>query len=50
MGGVECVPSVCEEASGLTAIELMASVLPIITTNARGLKEYIPVNCKIIFE
>lgn len=40
------VPSVYEEACGLTALEMMASGLPIITTDAGGLKEYVAEECK----
>lgn len=46
IGDIGCVPSVYEEACGLTALELMASGLPIITTNAGGLQEYVPDGCK----
>lgn len=45
---IGCVPSVYEEACGLTALEMMASGLPIITTDATGLKEYVPNNCKAV--
>ena len=47
---IGCVPSVCEEACGLTALEMMASGLPLITTNAGGLKEYVPEGCKLVSE
>lgn len=50
VGDIGCVPSVYEEACGLTALEMMASGLPIVTTNAAGLKEYVPENCKIVSE
>lgn len=38
---VLCVPSICNEAAGLTAIEGMASSKPLIVTNNGGLPEYI---------
>lgn len=47
---IGCVPSVYEEACGLTALEMMASGLPIITTDAAGLKEYVPDGCKEVSE
>lgn len=45
---IGCVPSVYEEACGLTALEMMASGLPIITTDAAGLGEYVVQGCKEI--
>ncbi len=44
---VGCVPSVYSEACGLTGIELMASGLPIITTSAGGIGEYVDGSCSI---
>ncbi|WP_297631087.1 glycosyltransferase family 4 protein [uncultured Clostridium sp.] len=35
------LPSLCNEAAGLTIIEAMAMRLPVITTNAGGIPEYI---------
>ena len=49
-GDIGCVPSVYEEACGLTALELMASGLPIITTGAGGLQEHIPLECKGVYK
>lgn len=47
---VACIPSVYEEACGLTALEAMASGLPVITTDAGGIKEYVPGECKFVSE
>ena len=41
------VPSTCEEAAGLVAIEGMSFGLPIIYTNSGGLPEYVDENCGI---
>ena len=48
VGDIGCVPSVYDEACGLTALDLMASGLPIITTDAGGLQEYVPDGCKCV--
>ncbi len=45
---IGAVPSVYEEACGLTSIEMMASGLPVLTTNAAGLAEYVPDACELI--
>ena len=44
------VPSLCEEAAGLVAIEALASGLPVIATNMGGLPEYVSKNAGIIVE
>ena len=38
---IQVVPSVCEEAAGLVAIEGMISGLPLIITNSGGMVEYV---------
>ncbi|MFI3227804.1 MAG: glycosyltransferase family 4 protein [Clostridia bacterium] len=47
---IQAIPSLCEEAAGLVAIEGMYSGLPIIATNSGGLIEYIDDKCAIIVE
>lgn len=47
---VGCIPSICEEACGLTGIEYMAAGLPVLTTDAGGIKEYIPLEAKLVAE
>ena len=42
------VPSLCEEALGLTSIEALASGLPVIITDAGGLPETINEKCGIV--
>lgn len=44
------LPSVWEEPAGLTVLEAMASCLPVITTNAGGIPEYIGTEYGIILE
>jgi hypothetical protein len=47
---IAVVPSICEEAAGLVAIEAMATGLPIVITNSGGMPEYVNQNCAIILE
>ena len=42
------MPSLCEEAAGMVAMEAMASGLPVITTDAGGIPEYITEDCGYI--
>ena len=42
------IPSIINEACPLTAIEMMASGIPVICTNSGGLPELIDENCGII--
>lgn len=44
------VPSLCEEAAGLVAIEGMICGLPLIITKSGGLREYVTSNCSIQLE
>lgn len=44
----QVVPSLCEEAAGLVAIEGMASGLPIIATRSGGLVEYVDTSCALL--
>ncbi len=44
------IPSVCEEAFPLTAIESLASGLPLIATRSGGMPEAVDNNCSIILE
>lgn len=39
--------SKCDEACGLVGLESIAAGLPLITTDRGGIKEYIPLDCKI---
>lgn len=45
---VQCVPSLCEEAAGLVAIEAMAGGLPLIVTKSGGVTEYVNEDCALI--
>lgn len=40
LADIQCIPSICEEAAGLVAIEGMLSYLPLIVTDSGGLREY----------
>lgn len=42
------MPSLCDEAAGLVAIEAMASGLPVIATKSGGLPEYVTPDCGIL--
>lgn len=44
------VPSLCEEAAGLVAIEGMACGLPLIVTKSGGMVEYVNDKCGVIIE
>lgn len=44
------IPSVCEEAFPLTALESLSSGLPIIATRSGGMPEAVDDNCSIILE
>lgn len=47
---IQIVPSLCEEAAGLVAIEGMLSGLPLIVTRSGGLVEYVSADCAVILE
>lgn len=47
---VTVMPSLCEEAAGLVAIESMSTGTPLITTNTGGLIEYIDETCAMILD
>ena len=47
---LQVVPSIVDEAAGLVNIEGMISGLPIITTDAGGIPEYVDENCSIILK
>lgn len=50
MADIAVLPSICNEAAGLTVIESMASGLPVITTNAGGIPEYANDECAFILQ
>lgn len=45
---IQVIPSLCEEAAGLVAIEGMTSGLPLIVTDSGGLVEYVNEECACI--
>ncbi len=47
---VQVMPSLCEEACGLVAIEGMLSGVPLIVTNSGGLVEYVDPECAVILD
>ena len=47
---IALMPSLCEESAGKVAIEAMVSGIPVITTNAGGITEYVPAEAGIILE
>lgn len=47
---VQCVPSICEEAAGLVAIEAMAGGIPTIVTKSGGMIEYVNEDTSMIVE
>lgn len=47
---IQCVPSLCEEAAGLVAIEAMAEGLPLIVTDSGGMTEYVTKDTALIIE
>jgi spore coat protein SA len=44
------IPSLCEEAAGLVAIEGMSAGLPVIYSSKGGIKEYVSPDCGIMVE
>lgn len=48
IANLQVIPTKCEEAAGLVAIEAMASGIPIIATKSGGMVEYIDDECAII--
>lgn len=50
MSQTAVLPSICEEAGGLTMIESLMCETPLITTNSGGITEYINENMAIILE
>lgn len=47
---MQAVPSMCEEAASLAALEAMASGLPLVITRSGGMPEYVGNNCAIVVE
>ena len=45
---IQVIPSLCEEAAGLVAIEGMCAGLPLIVTRSGGLVEYVNEKCAMI--
>ena len=50
MADLQVVPSICEEAAGLVAIEGMACGLPLIVTNSGGMPEYVGDKAAIVID
>ncbi|WP_214756199.1 glycosyltransferase family 4 protein [Exiguobacterium sp. s157] len=50
LADVVVIPSLCEEAFCVVALESMAMQIPLITTNSGGLMEVVDTNCAIIVE
>lgn len=48
IGDFAVIPSLCEEAFGLTVVESMAAGLPVIISDAGGLPEVVTDNCSFI--
>lgn len=47
---IAVLPSLCDEAAGLTIIEAMACEKPVITTKMGGIPEYTNVDCAILLD
>ena len=47
---MQAIPSMCEEAAGLVAIEGMASGLPLVVTRSGGMVEYVDDECALIVD
>ena len=47
---VQVIPTICEEAAGLVAIEGMLSGLPQIGANSGGLVEYVDESCSVVVD
>ena len=47
MCSLQVVPTLCEEAAGLAAVEGMAAGLPLIVTDSGGLPEYVDPTCAV---
>lgn len=47
---MQAVPSMCEEAAGLVAIEGMASGLPLVVTRSGGMVEYVDEKCALVVD
>ena len=45
---IQIVPTMCEEAAGLVAVEAMANGKPLIVTDSGGMTEYVDPNCAVI--
>ena len=50
VAGVQCVPTLAEEAAGLVLLEAMAEGLPTIVTNSGGMIEYVDKDATLIVE
>lgn len=50
IGDILVMPSLVEEAAGKTAMEAMASGIPVITTTAGGIPEYVSMDAGILLE
>ena len=50
MSKIAILPSLCDEAAGMTMIEAAVCGIPLITTKSGGVLEYIPSNAAIFLE
>lgn len=50
LAGIQCVPTLVEEAAGLVILEAMAEGLPLIVTKSGGVTEYIDDSTALIIE
>ena len=50
LADISVIPSLCEDAAPLVAVEAMASGLPLIVTKSGGIPEYVSRKCALILE
>ncbi len=50
LADIVVMPSLCDEAAGMVAMEAMASGVPVVTTNAGGIPEYVNESCAVILD
>lgn len=50
LADLQVIPTLCEEAAGLVAVEGMMSGLPLIVTDSGGLSEYVDPSCSVLVE